>query len=380
MKIVIAGAGAAGVAAAKKVKKLDESAQVVLISADEAAYSRVMISKVIGGQKTEEDTTTLTAQTAGQLGVEWLRGVGLVSIDAPGKSITLDNGQSISYDKLLLATGSMAGKPPMPGLREGKNSFVLRCMEDARAIRAAAAAGEAWVVLGAGLVGMEAAEALCALGVKTAVIEMGDRVMPLQMDERCAGDYQRLFEAAGCSFYLKARLSRVELSPDGYVKTAVLEDGREIPCRGVVTAAGVAPQCRYCQDSTLAWDPRRGISVDEHLRTTDPDIYAAGDVTGLTGTWMPAQEQGETAAINMLGGNQTYQVPKVSRHIASYYGLSTACVGEVNGEGEIAVQGDRGHYRRVVTREGRVVGVLEQGGAARAARYQRAIEEGAATV
>ena len=157
---------------------------------------------------------------------------------------------------------------------------------------------------------------------------------------------------------------------------AVLEDGRRLACDGLVTAAGVSPRCGFLEGSGLDWDPRGGIKVDGHLATSQSGVWAAGDVAGLTGTWMPAQEQGETAAVNMLGGDRAYAAPRVQRHMASYYGLSTVSVGEVNGEGQVLTEGETGRYKRVVLREGRVVGVLEQGGAARALRYQKAIEEG----
>ncbi len=379
MHIVIVGAGAAGAAAVKKLRALDKTVQITLISADQEAYSRVMLSKVVGGKKTEEQIALFTAEDMEKLGVEWLRGCPVQSVNCERKQLSLADGRTLNYDKLLLATGAQAGKPPVPGLREAENSYVLRDMQDARAIRAAVRAGSQWVILGAGLVGMEAAEALCSLGARVTVVEMADRVMPLQMDQRCAGDYQRLFEEAGCSFALSAKLAKVELDGSRAV-AAVLEDGRRLACDGLVTAAGVSPRCGYLEGSGLAWDPRGGIKVDNHLAASQGDVWAAGDVAGLTGTWMPAQEQGEVAAVNMLGGDQTYDPPRVQRHMASYYGLSTVSVGEVNGEGQALTEGETGRYKRVVLREGRVVGVLEQGGAARALRYQKAIEEGRPSV
>lgn len=379
MHIVIVGAGAAGAAAVKKLRALDKTVQITLISADQEAYSRVMLSKVVGGKKTEEQIALFTAEDMEKLGVEWLRGCPVQSVNCERKQLSLADGRTLNYDKLLLATGAQAGKPPVPGLREAENSYVLRDMQDARAIRAAVRAGSQWVILGAGLVGMEAAEALCSLGARVTVVEMADRVMPLQMDQRCAGDYQRLFEEAGCSFALSAKLAKVELDGSRAV-AAVLEDGRRLACDGLVTAAGVSPRCGYLEGSGLTWDPRGGIKVDNHLAASQGDVWAAGDVAGLTGTWMPAQEQGEVAAVNMLGGDQTYDPPRVQRHMASYYGLSTVSVGEVNGEGQALTEGETGRYKRVVLREGRVVGVLEQGGAARALRYQKAIEEGRPSV
>lgn len=375
MHIVIVGAGAAGSAAVKKLRALDKEVRITLISADEAAYSRVMLSKVVGGKKTEDEIALFTAEDMEKQDVKWLRGCPVASVRCQEKRVFLADGRALEYDKLLLATGAQAGKPPVPGLREAENSYVLRDMQDARAIRRAARPGSQWVILGAGLVGMEAAEALCSLGARVTVVEMADRVMPLQMDQRCAGDYQRLFEEAGCAFALSARLARVELE-DGRAVAAVLEDGRRLACDGLVTAAGVSPRCGFLEGSGLDWDPRGGIKVDGHLATSQSGVWAAGDVAGLTGTWMPAQEQGETAAVNMLGGDRAYAAPRVQRHMASYYGLSTVSVGEVNGEGQVLTEGETGHYKRVVLREGRVVGVLEQGGAARALRYQKAIEEG----
>lgn len=158
--------------------------------------------------------------------------------------------------------------------------------------------------MGSGLIGLDVAYALSRSGVEVSVVEMASRIMPLQTDEFSAKRYQNLFEKQGVRFFLGVGASDSHMDENENIREVVLSDGTVLSCDVLVVAAGVRPNTAFLNGTDIFIN--RGIQVDEFMRTSCQDIYAAGDVTGLSGIWPNAVEQGRLAAINMAGGNEAY--------------------------------------------------------------------------
>ena len=180
------------------------------------------------------------------------------------------------------------------------------------------------MIVGSGLVGMDAAYALMERGIKPAVVEMADRILPLQLDGDAAAEYQQRFEAHGCRFFLSAKAADTRRDGAGRITAVVLDDGTELECDFVIVAAGVRPEVRFLQNCGVQVD--RSIQVDEYLRTTVPDVYAAGDVCGLSGIWPNAMKQGITAARNMCGLSEGYEDTYAMKNTMNFFGLPALCL------------------------------------------------------
>ena len=177
--------------------------------------------------------------------------------------------------------------------------YGFRDLSDALAIDKAVRPGARAVIIGSGLVGMDAAYALMERGISPVIVEMADRILPLQLDAKAASEYQRLFEHHGCSFRLAARASRTRLDSRGNVSALVLEDGEELACDFIIAAAGVRPEIRFLEHCSV--ETGRAVTVDQYLSTSVPGVYGAGDVCGLSGIWPNAMKQGAVAAKNKIG-------------------------------------------------------------------------------
>ena len=191
---------------------------------------------------------------------------------------------------------------------------------------------------------------------------MATRVLPLQTDETSARAYQELFEKAGAQFRLGIGASDSVVDENNRITAVRLSNGEEIPCDFVVCAAGVRPNLAFLEGRGLNTD--RGIVVDEFMRTSDPDIYAAGDVTALSGIWPNAMDQGRIAAANMCGQQQKYTDTFCIKNTINFYGLTMLSVGEVEPKEEgsqVFTRECRNAYQKVIVRDGMVKGVQLQG-------------------
>ncbi len=156
-------------------------------------------------------------------------------------------------------------------------------------------------------------------GISPVIVEMADRILPLQLDAKAASEYQRLFEHHGCSFRLAARASRTRLDSRGNVSALVLEDGEELACDFIIAAAGVRPEIRFLEHCSV--ETGRAVTVDQYLSTSVPGVYGAGDVCGLSGIWPNAMKQGAVAAKNMYGIPTPYEDTYAMKNTMNFFGL-----------------------------------------------------------
>lgn len=315
MNYVILGAGPAGVVAAENLRKADPDGTVTLVGGEaEPPYSRMAIPYVLVGN-IDEDGTYLR-KTAGHYdtqGITYVQGTAQ-KVDPSGKTVTLAGGDSLSYDKLLIATGSHPIKPPIDGLDQ---PGVHHCwtLEDARNISRLAEKGADVVLMGAGFIGCIILEALFERGVNLTVVEAGDRMVPRMMDATAGDMIQRWCEAKGITVKTSSRVTKLEASGETPDSLRVdLEDGSSVNAHLVVVATGVASNVAFLEGSGVEVD--QGIVVDSNLATNVADIYAAGDVaqgpdfgggTSVHAIQPTATEHARIAALNMAGKPAHYK-------------------------------------------------------------------------
>lgn len=376
MMYVILGVGAAGISAAKTIRQHDKDASVIMISSDRSVHSRCMLHKYISGERDEKTLSFVPEGFFEEENIYWYPETCASQIDTDGQNVILDDGTKIHYDKLLIATGADSFIPPVGDFRTASNVYGLRNLSDAQAIRERGKTAGKVLVIGAGLVGLDAAYGFLEEGKDVTVVEMAERILPLQLDA-CAGkEYQKLFEQAGCRFLLGRKAEQTVLDRENAVTTVILDDGTEIGCDLVIVAAGVRPAIACVKGSRIFAD--RFIQVDEYMQTTCKDVYAAGDVTGIAGIWPNAMKQGAVAGSNMCGIRQQYLDRYGMKNTINFFGLTTLSLGrgvEADGD-EVIVREDRRNYKRAIIRDGKLDSILLQGDIDYSGIYQYLIKNG----
>jgi NAD(P)H-nitrite reductase large subunit len=341
MKHVILGNGPAGVVAAETLRQADPAAEFTLVgNEDEPPYSRMAIPYLLLGEIDEKGT--YLRKVPGYFESRRIRLVKgkATAIDARAKVVTLAEGMKLAYDKLLLATGSHPIKPPIPGL-DLPGVHTCWTLEDARAIGKQLAPGKRVLQIGAGFIGCIILEALAGSGVKLTVVEMGDRMVPRMMTPVAGNMIRRWVEAKGVKVITDAKVVKIEA---GAPLKATLSTGAVIDCDLIIASAGVKPHVDHLAGSGVT--VHDGIVVDDTMRTTVPDIYAAGDAveTAEFGTNKPfvnaiqpdAVEQARLAALNMAG-RPTRTLGSLAINVLDTMGLISASFGQWGG-----VPGGRG--------------------------------------
>ncbi len=361
MEYVILGAGAAGITAAKTIRKADKNGKITVISTDTQVHSRCMLHKYLSHERDAAGISFVDPDFFEKNQITWLQGKTVNRLDTQGKKVYTDQGDEVSYDRLLIATGAESFIPPVGNLREAENVFGLRHLRDAQAIDELAKNAENIVIIGSGLVGLDAAYGLMETGKKVSIVEMADQILPVQLDKTAAFEYQKRFEEAGARFYLGRKAADTIMGEDKNIHEIVLDNGEKLACDLIIVAAGVRSAVAGMEGEGIVID--RGIKVDDYLQTGAEGVYAAGDVTGLSGIWPNAQKQGETAALNMCGSHVEYTDRYAIKNTINFFGLVSMCVGVIlPQEGDVVIaREDSRNYKRVVLRDGKVVGVLLQG-------------------
>nr|WP_197042550.1 nitrite reductase large subunit NirB [Microbispora rosea] len=291
------------------------------------AYDRVALTSYLSGRSVEDLTYPVPD------GVTLRTGVRVTAIDRANRTVTTDAGDSEPYDVLVLATGSAPFVPPVPG-RDLPGCFVYRTIDDLDAIRDASRDARAGVVIGGGLLGLEAADALRGLGLDTHVIEMSGWLMPRQVDEGGGSVLRGHIEGLGLTIHTGAGVRSIEAGQDGRVTALVKPDGEAIEAQIVVFSAGIRPRDELARACGLEVGERGGIVVDEGMRTSDEHIYAIGEcalaggmVYGLVG---PCNTQAEVAAERILDGQAAFTGADMSTKL-KLLGVEVAQFGAMSG-------------------------------------------------
>lgn len=308
MNIIIVGSSAAGISAMKTIRSFDQDAKITMVSSDLGYYSRCQLHLVASGHRSESQAHLLQPGWEKDFNIEFLGGSKLSAVDSVKKSVSLEDGRVLNYDRLLLATGARTFFPPVKGI-EGPATFGLRNLEDAIEIKQTLETSAYYTIIGAGLVGVELAFELAELGKKVAVVEMAPIPLPMQLEEQTGAMCRQRMESAGIELYCGETACEVVRKADGSPDYLKLKSGKTIRTDVLVCAAGVKANLDFAGAAGIKTG--RGIVIDEFCQTSVPDIFAAGDVAEThdalikqvipSAIWPVAVRQGKIAAMNMLG-------------------------------------------------------------------------------
>jgi len=373
-RFVIIGTGAAAVSCAKAIRERDNTCSITLIGKEEVyPYNRPALSDVVAGHTSFHETFMENPEYYLSNGFHMRIGETVEHIDTVNKNVTLTGGESLPYDALCLATGAYPFNPVKA--EEGSIPVqTLRTWEDAMRL-SNLPSGSRVAVVGGGILGVEAAVALSERGHKVSLVELAERILALQGDERASQALTEALEKHGISVVTGKTVTRV--LGDG----VVLTDESVLNADHLLVSIGVRSNTELA--SSIGLRLGRGIEVDEHMLTSHPDIYACGDCAQfngrVAGLWNAAIAQGEIAGANMAGDEQSYQ-PPVSSLAFNEVGLSLFSAGSVNQpNASRLVWDDRQNniYRLLVFDNGRLCGTLFMGNTQGAAEAIRLLEQGA---
>ncbi len=356
MRYVILGTGVAGLAAAEVIRELDRQGQVIFICKDpQGYYSRPGLAYYLSGELNEDQLYPYQEEDYKKLDARFYQGAAL-KINPAEKLVEVENGHTVAYDRLLVATGASATRLTTPGANLG-GVFKLDHIEDARQILARARKSKVAVVTGGGITALELAEGLSARGLKVHYVYRSERYWPNVLDESESRLVEKRLEHEGIHLHRGSELTEI-IGERGLVKSVLLNNGEQIKCDLVAFAIGIQPSIELAAQAGLSCE--RGILVDQRMRTSTRDIYAAGDVAQvfdpmigkhvLDSLWGPAREQGKIAGQNMAGLAVEYQKP-APYNVTRLAGLTATIIGTV-GAGKVAdlagiVRGDSETWRNI---------------------------------
>lgn len=336
----------------------------VLAEEPRPAYDRVHLTSWFSGTSAEE-LSLWPPGFATEHGIELRLGDPVESVDRDARTVTTRAGAVVPYDALVLATGSYPFVPPVPG-HDAPGCHVYRTIEDLEAIRADADRARVGAVVGGGLLGLEAAGALRALGLETHVVEFAPRLMALQVDAGGGEMLGRAVAGLGVAVHTGAGTQQVATGPDGRVRGMVLSDGSELAADLVVFSAGVRPRDQLARACGLPVGERGGIVVDERCRTSDPHVYAIGECAlaadgRVYGLVAPGYAMAEAAAADLCGEPGAFTGADTSTKL-KLLGVDVASFGDAHaatpGAVEVRYSDDRsGVYKKLVVHpDGRLLG------------------------
>ncbi|MCR6632308.1 MAG: nitrite reductase large subunit NirB [Magnetospirillum sp.] len=343
-------------------------------------YNRIMLSSVLAGEKRIDDIVINTRDWYADNGITLFTGDPVLSIDRAGKTVTATSGRVVTYDKLLISTGSKPLMPPLPGLTlPGVVAF--RDIADVDAMMKAAENKQRAVVIGGGLLGLEAAWGLKRQGMPVALVHLMPTLMERQLDVEAGGLLQRDLTERGLHFFTSGQTEAV-LGTDR-AEGLRLADGREIPADLVVVAIGIRPNVDLAKAAGL--DVNRGIRVGDDMATSDPDIYSVGECVEhngqVFGLVAPLWEQAKVCAARLAGDSvAAYATPPLSTRL-KITGIDVFSAGQLaaadEADAEIVFRDvAKGIYKKLVVRDDRIVGTVLYGDVADGGWYFDLMRQG----
>ena len=375
---LIIGNGVAGNAAAENIRKHDPEGKIVVFSQESRPFYYVpALPEYLAGEKAADQITLHQQSWYDQRRIDLHLDTRVTQIDAAQKFVETDQGQRFPFDQLLLATGGKSFIPPMQGA-DSPGVFSLKTLADADRIKQAAAGAKTVVLIGGGLLGLEAGNGLRKLGLKVIVVEFFPRLLPRQMDAAGAAILARQLEDMGFTFYLGAKTQEIAPGPDGL--TVNLESGKKLKGDLVLISAGVRPDLSLAQ--ALGLDIDKGVKVDDSLKTSRDGIYAAGDLIEhrgrFYGIWPAAMEQGAVAGAAMAGQAAKYDGTLPS-NVLKVAGIDLMAAGDIDADGKLEAVVHQNEaqktYRKLVIQDNLLVGAILLGDIRGSAEIQAAISK-----
>jgi phenylglyoxylate dehydrogenase epsilon subunit len=369
-KYLIVGSSHAGLSALEAIRVQDEEESITLLTQEKyLPYSPTILPYVVSGLVDAKEAFLRDEEGLSHRGIELRRDAKVVGVEPQTRTVKLESGESIEYEKLLLATGAKPLLPPISGLEDAPY-HVLRTLDDALGLQGAAQKAKSAIVLGGGLIGMHAAENLAKRGRKVTVVEALPHVLPGYFDEQAAGLIQRVFTENGIEILAGSAVTHAGRSDGGCIVS--LESGEDLSADLLMVATGVKSNMDYLAESGIDMD--EGILVDDTMRTSAEGIWAAGDVAQAQSFFgnekrinaiLPnAVEQGRIAGMDMVGdpavkpfqGGLPMNTYRFMGNNAFSVGMSEVPEGNEGYEVEQASLPDSLQYQKLIFKKGQLVG------------------------
>ncbi|MHB1293635.1 MAG: NAD(P)/FAD-dependent oxidoreductase [Anaerolineae bacterium] len=382
MKALIIGNSAAAVGAIESIRQYDQACEIMVISEEpHMIYSRPMLSHYLAGEIEKPRLAYRDRDFYTRHQVNTVLSDGVAAIDTAAREVRTHAGLTYGYDKLLVATGGVPIAPPVPGF-ESQGVYTFTRLDDAVAINDCleSTGAKRAVVVGGGMIGIKATDALMKRGLAITLVELAPRILSAALDEAASRLITDLMEASGVDVRAGNSVARI-LNSEGRVSAVELQDGQTIPCDLLVFGIGVRPNSALAQQAGITVN--RGVVVDEYMRTSAPDVYAAGDVAEAydlvvdmnrtVAIWPNAYRQGAIAGAHMVGV-QRPDKGGIAMNTIEICGVPAMSIGNANvaEEGyEIMSELDarRRRYKRLVLKDDRLVGAIFVGNISRAGIY-----------
>lgn len=358
-KYLIIGNGIAGLAAAREIRAHDENGTIIMISSESTlTYYRVKLTEYMSKEFTDEELLVSKENWYQDKNIKVILRKLVEDIDITNNKVRLDDGQEISYEKLLIATGSRPFIPPINGkYKEGL--FALRTLKDLHYIKEYLKSCNDVSLIGGGLLGLEAAWALKELDKKVNIIEFAPYLLPRQLDKEISDKLEKKLSEHGFKIYLSSQAE--EILGDGAVTGIRLNGERKLESEAVLVSSGIRPNLDLVRDMEIEYN--RGIIVDKHLKTNIDNIYAAGDVVEIDGMvlglWTAGNEQGKIAGANMAGKELEYNQPKIftTLKIGNIELFSAGIIDDFDRVYECK-DDERDIHHKLFTRDNKIVGAI----------------------
>ena len=380
-KLVVIGNGMApGRALERLLEKAPDAYEITIFNAEPRVnYDRIMLSPVLSGEKSYEDILIHDDAWYAEHGLTLKKGCKATSIDREKKQVTGADGSVVDYDKLLIATGSSPFIIPIPG-KDLEGVLTYRDLDDVDAMLDAAKSGGSAVVIGGGLLGLEAAAGLKERGMDVTVLHLMPTLMERQLDTAAGYLLERAIEARGIK--VRTAANTHEIIGEDRVEGVRLDDGTELPASIVVMAVGIRPNGDLARDAGL--EVNRGIVVDDTMQTSDPDILAVGECVEHRGTAYglvaPLYEMAAVVADRLQDGSATYKgsVTSTRLKVTGIDLFSAGDFAEGKDREEIVLRdAANGVYKRLVVQDDRLIGIVLYGDTKDGAWFFQLMREGA---
>lgn len=308
---LIIGNGICGLSAAEEIRKNDDKGSILILTDENGhTYWRTRLSELIAKDYTDEEILVKKETWYGERKIEVKLNTHAEKIDKENKKVISKDGEEFEYGKLLIATGSHAFVPPIKNA-DAKGVFAIRSSEDLKNFKAYLANKKKLIIIGGGILGLEAANSISQLCIEITIVEAFDYLLARQLDKDLSQKLEKALNDMGMKT-LTGKFSEEILVKDDAVCGLKLTDGTELEADAIMIQAGIRANIDIAKNSGLATD--RGILVGENLQVENEDIYAAGDVAQIgnfsIGLWTASMEMGKIAGANMTGGNKLYEQPK----------------------------------------------------------------------
>ena len=364
MKYVVLGASAAGISGVTELRNLDKDAEITLVSKDDKIYSRCILHHYMEGIRDVKKLEFVEDNFIEKNNINWVKGVAVTGVDINEKCVKLENGESVGYDKLLIATGSHTFFPPIPHLKTAKNSIGFRNFDDCEKIMEMSKTCKNVVIMGAGLVGIDVISGLLHTDCTVHLVEMQNRMLSIQLDKRAASTYEDAFASHGVKQYYEKGVKELIVDENEKITEILLTNGETIPCDLLICCAGVRANVEFLQDSGIECD-KFGLLIDAAGKTNVEGVFGAGDVTGRNPIWPVAVKEGIIAASNMCGIEAEMDDFFASKSTMNFLGIPTMSLGintPPDDTYEVEIESDdNGNYKKIIHKEGKIYGAIIQG-------------------